>query len=246
MKNPNTTIANKYIKVLEKRKDQLQHRGAPAPSRQVARYSEDPYNMTPAEYKRARTRIKKKYGEMNRAAQKKLTQAAFAAVRRKPQQWLNYREKKKKELADLETKYRRSKIDREYGNVPGEWREDERGRYPVGTQGKPKHQRGRPPSPRKPERELPSSKDIEGDWSEVPEPRGYIESPRKPSPTPRPTRRELPPPRSRGRKSLPPSRSRPAPKPERPQLPPGRKIAGYLPPAREAAKRVKSRRGNRR
>ena len=249
MKNSSITIANKYIHVLEKRAGTLQHRGAPEPSRVVTKYSDDPYNMSYAEYKRAKQRIKREIKEKNRAAQKKLNQTIIGALRRKPQKWLSYREKKLKELADLETKYRRAKIDREYGNAPGRWREDEKGKYPQGTQGKPNERRGLPPKT-PPRRELPPGRkgyDYEGDWREVPEPRGHIEAPKRPTP---PSRRELPPPRAR-RKELPPPRERDRrPEPKQPALPsPGRHIAGYLPPARAAstvAKRIKSRRGNRR
>lgn len=261
MENASYTIANKYIRVLEKKSPTtLHHRGKPAPKRKESTYSEDPYNMTKGEYQTLKKRIKKKYRELNRAAQKQLTQRAIGAIRRKPQKWLSYREQKNKELADLETKYRRAEIDREYGNVPGYWQEGKGGKYPVGTQGKPKAQRGRPyqpsqrPRPR-PERELPPPKyDYEGEYREIPRPRELPPRPEpKGLPAPRtspPPRRELPPssprPAPRGR-SLPPPRYTPPPPSPRP-LPPGRRpVAGYLPEkTRKMANKVKSRRGNRR
>jgi hypothetical protein len=243
------TIADKYLTVLE-------HRGAPAKSREIATYSDDPYNMSRAEYVANKKRIKADYREKNRAAQKKLTQSALGALRRKPQKWLSYREQKKKELADIETKYRRSKIDRQYGNTPGAWREDERGKYPVGTQGKPRHQRAvnRP-------KQLPAPKyDYDAEYSTYEEPRGYL----PPAPTPAPPSGYLPPaqqrPTYRPRRELPQPPKYPAlpppppkPRPVGPALPPGRQpVRGLLPAGRvskkvaKAAEKVKKRRGSRR
>lgn len=237
----NNTIAHRYIQVLEQKEDRLAHRGAPANPRAVTPYVSDPYNMSPGEYRSTKKRIKQEYKERNRATQKKLNQSILGSIRRKIQKRLSYREKKNKELADLQTKYRRSLIDKEYGNLPGAWKEDEKGKYPVGTQGKPKAQRGRPAERGKriqPKLPAPSKQkyDVEAEWDYANKPHGYIAPP--------PPKRYViaPPHPERARPSLPSPPKRPLP-----SLPsPRRHTAGLLPPAREVANKVRLRRGSRR
>lgn len=252
-----TTIAKKYINVL------TEHRGRPGTtgtSRELSKYVDDPYNMSRAEYQSAKKRIKADYKEKSRAVQKKLTRKALGAVRRKPQQWLSNREKRKELLADLETKFKRSEIDRKYGNVPGPWREDERGRYPVGTQGVSKARRRAINRPKNTGRTaIPAPKyDVDADYYEVPEPYGYLAPPRAPLPP----MKQLPPPSIKPKQLRPPRRlalpqasANPrvlGPNPVKPLLPAGRRPPVALLPVgtpskvSKTANRIRKRRGSRR
>ena len=132
------TIAGKYLIALD------EHRGAPGQSRELSPYVRDPYNMTRSDYSSGKKRIKAEYKEKNRAAQQKLNQSIRGAIRRKFTKKATFKEQKRKDLANLKTKYIRSKIDREQGNIPGEWRSHEKGKFPVGTQGKALGKQGLP------------------------------------------------------------------------------------------------------